>query len=93
MNGKSKRAIVTGGSRGIGRAIVKELAAKVCSGVLLSDIAFINDNSEECAAELEREIGSPDTKIYAFRADVTSSEDAQKTVDEAVKWMGELIYW
>jgi 3-oxoacyl-[acyl-carrier protein] reductase len=88
MNGKSKRAIVTGGSRGIGRAIVKELAAKVCSGVLLSDIAFINDNSEECAAELEREIGSPDTKIYAFRADVTSSEDAQKTVDEAVKWMG-----
>ena len=88
MSDRTKRAIVTGGSRGIGRAIVKELAAKVCSGILFSDIAFINDNSEECAAEIEREIGIPGTKIYAFKADVTSFEDAQKTIDEAVKSLG-----
>jgi 3-oxoacyl-[acyl-carrier protein] reductase len=88
MSDRIKRAIVTGGSRGIGRAIVKELAAKVCSGILFSDIAFINDNSEECAAEIEREISIPGTKIYAFKADVTSFEDAQKTIDEAVKKLG-----
>jgi 3-oxoacyl-[acyl-carrier protein] reductase len=88
MNGKTKRAIVTGGTRGIGRAIVKELAAKSCSGVLFSDVAFINNNPEECAEELEKEIGSPDTKIYSFKADASSIEDAQKTVDEAINRMG-----
>lgn len=85
---KNKRAIVTGGSRGIGRAIVKELAAKYCSGILFSDIAFINDNADESAKELEKEIGLPDTKIFAFKADVSSFEDAQKTIDEAISKLG-----
>lgn len=88
MNGKSKRAIVTGGTRGIGRAIVKELAAKSCCGVLFSDVAFIYNSCDECAAELEREIGELDTKIYGFKADASSLEDAQKTVDEAINKLG-----
>lgn len=88
MNGKSKRAIVTGGTRGIGRAIVKELAAKSCCGVLFSDVAFIYNSCDECAAELEKEIGALDTKIYGFKADASSLEDAQKTVDEAVNKLG-----
>lgn len=87
MERKTKRAIVTGGSRGIGRAIVKELAAKCCSGILLSDVVFIN-SSDECAEEIEKELGSSDTKIYGFKADATSLEDAQKTVDEAVNKLG-----
>lgn len=85
---KSKRAIVTGGSRGIGRAIVKELAARSCSGVLFSDIAFIHNSCDECAEEIRKEIGSLDTKIYAFRADASSFEEAQATVDEAIKDLG-----
>lgn len=88
MNGKSKRAIVTGGTRGIGRAIVKELAAKSCCGVLFSDVAFIYNSCDECAEELEREIGLLDTKIYGFKADASSLEDAQKTVDEAINKLG-----
>lgn len=88
MNGKSKRAIVTGGTRGIGRAIVKELAAKNCCGVLFSDVAFIYNSCDECAEELEREIGLLDTKIYGFKADASSLEDAQKTVDEAINKLG-----
>jgi 3-oxoacyl-[acyl-carrier protein] reductase len=87
MANKTKRAIVTGGSRGIGRAIVKELAARNCSGILLSDIAFINDSSEECANEIQKEVGL-DTKIYAFKADASSFEDAQATIDEAMKVLG-----
>jgi len=88
MNGKSKRAIVTGGTRGIGRAIVKELAAKSCCGVLFSDVAFIYNNCDECAEELEREVGAFDTKIYGFKADATSLEDAEKTVNQAIDKLG-----
>ncbi len=88
MNGKTKRAIVTGGTRGIGRAIVKELAAKSCCGVLFSDVAFIYNSCDECAEELQKEVGSLDTKIYGFKADASSLEDAQRTVDEAIAKLG-----
>ncbi len=85
---KNKRAIVTGGSRGIGRAIVKELASEICSGILFSDIAFVNDDAAGCAEEIEKEIGLSDVKIYGFKADATSFEQAQATIDEAVKKLG-----
>ena len=82
---KNKRAIVTGGSRGIGRAIVKELASKMCSSILFSDIAFVNDDVNGCAKELEEEIGLDDVKIFGFKADATSLEQAQATIDEAIE--------
>ena len=88
MNGKNKRAIVTGGTRGIGRAIVKELASKSCCGVLFSDVAFIYNSCDECAEELEKEIGALDTKIYGFKADASSLDDAQDTVNEAIEKLG-----
>ncbi len=88
MANKNKRAIVTGGSRGIGRAIVKDLAARNCSGILFSDIVFINNSLDECVEEIQKEVGSLDTKIYGFKADASSFEDAQATIDEAIKNMG-----
>jgi len=83
-----KRAIVTGGTRGIGKAIVKELAAKSCCGVLFSDVAFIYNSCDECAEEIEREIGSGNTQIYGFKADASSFEDAQATIDKAIEVLG-----
>ncbi len=85
---KNKRAIVTGGSRGIGRAIVKELASKMCSNILFSDIAFVNDDVDACEKELQEEIGLDDVKIYGFKADATSLEQAQATIDAAVEKLG-----
>lgn len=84
---KSKRAIVTGGTRGIGKAIVKELAARSCCGVLFSDVAFIYNSCDECADEIQAEIGEG-TDIYAFKADASSFEDAQATVNEAIEKLG-----
>ena len=60
MVNKIKRAIVTGGSRGIGRAIVKELAAHNCSGILFSDVVFINDSCNECVEEIHQ------GRLYTF---------------------------
>ncbi len=88
MGNHSKRAIVTGGSRGIGKAIVKELAAKNCSDILFSDIAFINDSWEECAKEIKNEIGNSEINIIGFKANASSFEDAQATIDNAIEQMG-----
>lgn len=88
LNNHSRRAIVTGGTRGIGRAIVKELASRSCCGVLFSDVAFVYNSCDECAEELMAEIDYPGTKIYAFKADATSLEQAQATVNEAIEKLG-----
>ena len=85
---KDKKAIVTGGSRGIGRAIVKELASKICSSILFSDIAFFNDDVDGCANEIENEIGLSGVEIYGFKADATSLEQAQATIDAAIEKLG-----
>uniref|UniRef100_A0A832CXK8 3-oxoacyl-[acyl-carrier-protein] reductase n=1 Tax=Ignavibacterium album TaxID=591197 RepID=A0A832CXK8_9BACT len=87
MGNKNKRAIVTGGTRGIGRAIVKELASRSCCGVLFSDVAFIYNSCDECAEEIMSEIPDP-TKIFAFKADATSFEEAQATVNAAIEKLG-----
>jgi 3-oxoacyl-[acyl-carrier protein] reductase len=84
----NKRAIVTGGTRGIGRAVVKELAAKSCCGVLFSDVAFIYNSCDECAEELQQEIDNPATKIFGFKADATSYDQAEATVNEAIQKLG-----
>jgi len=82
-----KNAIVTGGSRGIGKVIVKKLAEDGCSNILLTDIAF-SDGVDECAREIQKEISNSDTKIFAFKADASSIEDAQASIEEAVNKMG-----
>jgi 3-oxoacyl-[acyl-carrier protein] reductase len=87
MERKNKRAIVTGGTRGIGRAIVKELAARSCCGVLFSDVAFVYNSCDECAEEIMSEIPDP-TNIFAFKADATSFEEAQATVNAAIEKLG-----
>ncbi len=77
------------GQEGIGKAIVKELAARSCCGILFSDIAFVYNSCEECADELMKEMSDvSDAKIYGFKANATSLADAQATVNEAVEKLG-----
>jgi len=85
---ENKRAIVTGGTRGIGRAIVKELASRSCCGVLFSDVAFIYNSCEECVDEIRREMANKESRIFAIKADASRYEDAEKTVEEAINKLG-----
>ncbi|HPM43112.1 MAG TPA: 3-oxoacyl-[acyl-carrier-protein] reductase [Candidatus Omnitrophota bacterium] len=82
MSLKGKTAIVTGGSRGIGRAIVLDLVASGAS------VLFTYLKSAEAASRLEEEMKRAGGEARAFRADSKDYADAKKTVDEAVKTFG-----
>ncbi len=73
-----KVAIVTGGSSGIGKAIVKtylDHGAKV----------MIVDVDEEGLQETEKELAKFKENVLLVKGDVTKVEDVRKTVDETVK--------
>lgn len=69
-----KTVIVTGGSRGIGAAIVKELAKNNYNVVLNYN------NSEEAAKQIQKELQEENIKIEIFKADVSKREEVKKLV-------------
>ena len=72
-----KNVLVTGGSRGIGKAIVEAFSAAGYS------VAFTYKNSTEAAEELERRTGA-----LAIKADSESDEDIARAVRIAEKKNG-----
>lgn len=88
MEIKNKKAIVTGGTRGIGRAIVKELATNTSYKNVLSDVAFIYNKSDEAAQELVKELENSNSKVYAIKADVSSFDETQRAINEAIEKLG-----
>jgi 3-oxoacyl-[acyl-carrier protein] reductase len=82
---QGKTALVTGGSRGIGRAIAVALAR----GKARIAINYAgNQAAAEEAQRLCREAGSPEVRLFQF--DVADSAAAGKAVDEVVSTMGGL---
>lgn len=79
-------AIVTGGSRGIGRAIVKELASRGAS------VAFTYSRNGEMADALVAEIEGAGGKASGYQADVTDGEAAEKLVKEVKSSFGSVDY-
>ncbi len=81
---RGKYAIVTGGSRGIGKAIARELARE---GVDLAIVARTKADLETTAGELESETGR---RILPLVTDVTSKEQVDNMVAEAAAQLGGL---
>lgn len=82
MNLKGKKAVVTGGSRGIGKAIVFELASKGC------DVVFTYHSNEEAAKQVENGVKETGVSVFGYKADASSFEESQKVIDFAVEKMG-----
>jgi NAD(P)-dependent dehydrogenase (short-subunit alcohol dehydrogenase family) len=79
---RGKAAIVTGGSRGIGKAIARELARE---GVSVVIAARGREALEATAAELGDETDMPVTPIVA---DTSSTSSVQAMVERAVEVLG-----
>ncbi|MEX2581427.1 MAG: 3-oxoacyl-ACP reductase FabG [Verrucomicrobiales bacterium] len=75
-------ALVTGGGRGIGRAIVERLAA---AGM---DVTFTYLGNEAAAKEVVD--SNPDAKITAMKVDVRDAEAARECVEALVDRVGSL---
>jgi 3-oxoacyl-[acyl-carrier protein] reductase len=81
---ENKVAVVTGGSRGIGRAVALEFAARGAAVV-------VNYNqSPEAAEEVVKKIQEAGGKAAAFQADVSDLKQAEALIKFAVETFGDL---
>jgi 3-oxoacyl-[acyl-carrier protein] reductase len=81
---EGKAAIVTGGSRGIGKAIVYALAGE---GVRT---AFTYRSSSTSSEEILAELSKRKAEVRAIQSDATSASDAASVVEGVVKEWGRL---
>lgn len=76
-----KVALVTGGSRGIGKAIVWALAREGAK------VAFVYRSSKESADQLVKDLELDQHEAIGIQADVASKADADRVVEEVLaKW-------
>jgi 2-hydroxycyclohexanecarboxyl-CoA dehydrogenase len=81
MRIKNKVAIVTGGGRGIGRAICLRLADE---GAKVAIVDILEDEARETASLISR---TGETAI-AIRADITEQEEVRQSVDQVTEEWG-----
>jgi 3-oxoacyl-[acyl-carrier protein] reductase len=84
MKLKDQVALVTGGSRGIGRGIVKAFAAEGAK------VALVFKGNQVAADELVKEIAQAGGTAQAFQADVVELEAATRCVEQVNQLWGKI---
>ena len=84
MKLKEKVALVTGGSRGLGKAIALQLAKDGAQVVV--NYVTSTDKAEQVVAAIQAEGG----KALAMKADVSNSEEVEKMVDTIYEQFGRI---
>ena len=75
---KDKVALITGGSRGIGRSICKSFADNGCS------IAFTYNSSKESAETLINELKEYDVKVKSYKSDASDYDKSVELIDNVL---------
>jgi 3-oxoacyl-[acyl-carrier protein] reductase len=84
MNLSGKTALVTGGSRGIGRAIVQGLAQAGAK------VAFVYQSNATAAEQLVAELTGAGAEVVAYQADVRTKAAADETVQKVLEKWGKI---
>lgn len=85
MKLEGKKALITGGSRGIGKGIAEAYAKEG------ADLVINYHSSEENATQLKEAIESQyNVQVYIKKADVTNEKEVKELVDYAIEKMGRI---
>ncbi len=79
---KGKRALITGGSRGIGKAIARVLAMEG------ADVALLARDATTLAAAAAELAGLSGRKVIGVSADTTSDEQVRRAIQDAAQQLG-----
>ena len=81
---EGKTAIVTGGSRGIGKGIVKVFAEQG------ANVAFTYSSSAQAAKEIEKELSGLGVKVKGYQSNAADFEQAQELANEVMQEFGSI---
>lgn len=81
---ENKVAVVTGGSRGIGKAVAEKFAAEGAS------VAILYSSNSASAEAVVEEIKNAGGTAKAYQCHVENSEEVGKTIDEVVNDLGKI---
>jgi len=84
MEFQGKVALVTGGTRGIGAAIVRRFAERG------ADVAFTYARSDQAAKDHARELGKSGAKVLAIKADSRDPAAVRAAVEQTAQELGRL---
>ena len=83
---EGKTVIVTGGSRGIGEAIVKKLAGQ---GAAVA-FSFVSDSSADKAGELEAQLKATGVNVKAYQSNAGDFGQCETFVNDVLKEFGKV---
>ena len=81
-NLENKTAIITGGSKGIGKGIVEKFAQEGCN------IAFTYLSSESSAIEVEKNAKSYGVKVIKYKSDASNFDQSSELIENIIKDFG-----